>query len=67
MKSNLTIPMVIAGLLIVATLTAHLWGGCGFNRELCKSWCEIRHLGSDLRKVACRARCAADEVACLAR
>ena len=67
MKNTLKIALVVAAILVLAVITAPLWGGCGFNRQLCNSWCVVRHLDSDLRQVACKASCAADEVSCLAK
>ncbi len=66
-KNRLKIPLIIAAVLVVAVIAAPIWGGCGFNRQLCNSWCEVRHLGSALKKVTCKASCAADEVSCLAK
>ena len=66
-KTSLKIPLIVAAAMVVAVLTAPLWGGCGFNKQLCHSWCAVRHLGSDLKRIACTASCAADEVSCLAK
>lgn len=50
---------------MVAVFTAPMWGGCGFNHELCSSWCSVRHMGSDVKAGICKTSCAADKVSCL--
>ncbi len=67
MKYTLKIPLIVSAALVVAVLTAPVWGGCGFNKRLCNSWCEIRHHSSDLNKVTCKTSCIADEVSCRAK
>ncbi len=67
MKYTLKIPLLVSAVLVVAVLTAPAWGGCGFNKRLCNSWCEIRHLGADVNRIACKASCATDELSCLAK
>ena len=67
MRYTLKIPLIVSAALVVAVLTAPVWGGCGFNRQLCNSWCEVRYIGADLKKVACKTSCTADEVSCLAK
>ncbi len=66
-RNKLKIPLVAAAALVVASLTAPWWGGCGFYRALCGSWCLIRHFDSNLNELTCKAGCAADEVSCRAR
>lgn len=54
-------------LLVVAVLTAPMWGGCDFNETICSNWCELRHMNSELKTAACKASCAADKLSCLAK
>lgn len=65
MPNRLTIIIVLISLATVASLSAPLWGGCGYNERLCSGWCEVRHVNAELQQAACRAACAADKLSCL--
>lgn len=59
--------VAIAAGLIIASLSAPLWGGCNFNQKLCQTWCDVRHIGSKINKTACQASCLTDKVSCMAK
>lgn len=59
--------VIVALIVVVAAMTAPIWGGCDFQYQARSSWCDIRHFNSDLKKVSCKAGCAADKLACLAK
>ena len=57
---------VIAGMIVVVgAVTAPIWGGCDFKYQACRSWCDIRHFNSNVKKVSCKAGCAADKLSCV--
>ena len=58
---------IVIVLLIVAILSAPLWGGCSFNEEICSLWCEARHFDSSLNKTTCKGSCVADKLSCMAK
>ncbi|MCW8854446.1 MAG: hypothetical protein OQK76_09420 [Gammaproteobacteria bacterium] len=64
-------PVKIIGIavvvLIIAILTAPVWGGCGFNYTLCSGWCEIKHFNSSFQSTSCKGGCGAEKLACLAK
>lgn len=57
----------IAAALMIASISAPLWGGCNFNQELCQTWCDVRHIESKINKAACQASCLTDKVSCMAK
>ena len=67
MPNRITILIAAVALVIVASLSAPTWGGCGFNETLCSGWCEVRHFDSELKQASCRAGCATDKLVCLAK
>ena len=65
MKAKIALAVVAA--LVVGVATIPLWGSCDQTFQACKAWCEVRHAGgSDVRRAACKADCAADKAGCLA-
>ena len=67
MMKRLKLIVIALAILLVAILTAPLWGGCNITYSLCSSWCEIKHFNSSFKSTACKGSCAADKVACLAK
>ncbi len=58
---------IALALLLVAFITAPLWGGCDFNSSLCQTWCEVRHMNSGVEEATCKASCLADKLSCMAK
>lgn len=54
------------GVIALAIFTAPYWASCSINGDICNASCEIRHIGSDMKKAACKAGCAAERVSCSA-
>lgn len=67
MKLAIKALLILVVLFVLAVLSAPLWGGCGFNEQICDAWCELRHYGSDLERITCKASCVADKASCLAK
>lgn len=56
--------IVLLLLVAVGVATVPLWGGCDLNARVCTTWCEIKHLNSDMKAAGCRARCAMEQARC---
>ncbi len=67
MKTAIKTILILVVLFMLAVLSAPLWGGCDFNKQLCNAWCELRHFDSDLERITCEASCLADKASCLAK
>lgn len=58
--------LVAVIVIIVGVATVPLWGSCDLNADVCRTWCSVRHMNSDVKEAGCRTRCATDRISCLA-
>ncbi len=56
--------LLVTGILVGASAPA--FSDCSVQFKACTAWCGVRHFDSDVRKVGCKTRCAADRAACFA-
>jgi hypothetical protein len=56
--------LVALVLLVAVVATVPWWGSCDLNAQACSTWCNVKHLNSDMKAAGCRASCALDGARC---